>query len=53
MAISLPQALAPAFATSLFAYSLASPLAGGHLVWVVMTTMCEWRPFLFLGCVGS
>ena len=31
----LPQAIAPAFATSLFAYSIKSDLAGGNLVWVI------------------
>ncbi|KAF9518491.1 hypothetical protein BS47DRAFT_1358788 [Hydnum rufescens UP504] len=35
MSTILSQATAPAFSTSLFAYSIKSDLAGGRLVWVV------------------
>jgi MFS family permease len=40
MAISLPQALSPAFVTSLFAYSIESGIAGGNLIWIVLTMTC-------------
>ncbi|TDL22143.1 MFS general substrate transporter [Rickenella mellea] len=34
MTIVLPQAIAPAFVTSLFAYSIKSGIAHGHLIWI-------------------
>ncbi|GJJ15263.1 hypothetical protein Clacol_009539 [Clathrus columnatus] len=40
----LPQALAPATATVLFAYSIKSQIVGGQLIWVVLFTIT---------CVGA
>ncbi|KAI5122776.1 hypothetical protein M0805_000120 [Coniferiporia weirii] len=37
MAIVLPQAFAPAFVTSLFAYSISSGILGGNLIWIVLS----------------
>ena len=36
MAITLPQAIAPAFVTSLFAFSIQSGIAGGNLTWIIL-----------------
>ena len=36
MAIILPQAIAPAFVTSLFAFSIQSGIAGGNLIWIIL-----------------
>jgi len=36
MAIVLPQAIAPVFVTSLFAFSVNSGVAGGQLVWIIL-----------------
>jgi len=44
MAISLPQALAPAFTTSLFAFSINCTFAHGNLVWII---------FLFITCSAA
>ncbi|KDQ12903.1 hypothetical protein BOTBODRAFT_404881 [Botryobasidium botryosum FD-172 SS1] len=44
MSIVLPQAIAPAAATSLFAYSIKSNVAGGNLIWIV---------FFVYGCLAG
>jgi len=44
LSIVLPQAIAPAFATSLFAYSIKNDIAGGNLVWII---------FFVLTCTAS
>lgn len=36
MAIVLPQAIAPAFVTSLFAWSITSHILGGYLIWIIL-----------------
>ncbi|KIJ40955.1 hypothetical protein M422DRAFT_230020 [Sphaerobolus stellatus SS14] len=36
LTIALPQAISPAFVTSLFAFSIKSGIAGGHLIWIVL-----------------
>lgn len=36
MAIALPQAIAPAFVTSTFAYSIKNKVAGGNFVWFLL-----------------
>ncbi|KDQ12901.1 hypothetical protein BOTBODRAFT_34047 [Botryobasidium botryosum FD-172 SS1] len=36
ISIILPQAVAPAAATALFAYSIKSDIAGGNLIWIVL-----------------
>ncbi|GJJ15230.1 hypothetical protein Clacol_009506 [Clathrus columnatus] len=36
MAIILPQAVAPATATALFAYSIKSQIIRGHLIWAIL-----------------
>lgn len=36
MAIVLPQAIAPAFVTSLFAISVQTGFAGGNLIWIFL-----------------
>ncbi|GJJ15227.1 hypothetical protein Clacol_009503 [Clathrus columnatus] len=43
VATILPQAIAPAVSTSLFAYSIKSQIFGGHLIWVMNKDM---RPSL-------
>jgi hypothetical protein len=48
MSTILSQATAPAFSTSLFAYSIKSDLAGGHLVWVVCFIISASRLSLFI-----
>lgn len=49
MCIAFPQAIAPAFVTSLFAYSLKSNIAGGNLVWIILLAISEPRPVLLVG----
>ncbi|THH11149.1 hypothetical protein EW145_g841 [Phellinidium pouzarii] len=44
MAIVLPEAVAPAFVTSMFAYSVSSGILGGNLIWIIM---------FGVGCVAS
>jgi len=36
LAVVLPQAIAPAFVTSLFAFSIESGIAGGNLIWIIL-----------------
>ncbi|KAF8511934.1 hypothetical protein JB92DRAFT_350559 [Gautieria morchelliformis] len=39
MTIVLPEAIAPAFVTSLFAFSIQTGIAGGNLVWTVLFSL--------------
>ncbi len=41
MTIALGQAVAPAFATSLFAYSVNSGVAGGYLIYIILLILGE------------
>ncbi|KAH8114502.1 MFS general substrate transporter [Phellopilus nigrolimitatus] len=44
MAIVLPQTIAPAFVTSVFAFSVSSNILGGNLIWIVL---------LCISCIAS
>lgn len=41
MAIVLPQAIAPAFVTSTYAFSITSDILGGNLIWVALIAISE------------
>lgn len=43
MTIVFPQGIAPAFVTSLFAFSIKSDVANGNLVWIVLIAICKSR----------
>ena len=44
MSTVLPQAIAPALGTSMFAASIESPLLGGNMIWAILLVFCG---FLF------
>lgn len=50
MAIIIPQGIAPAAATTLFAYSIESGILHGNLVWAVFFTFCEWLETMSVSC---
>jgi hypothetical protein len=63
MAIILPQAIAPAFVTSLFAFSIQSGIAGGNLTWIILFAFstfldlecryCDITLMLFKACAAA
>lgn len=43
MAIVFPQAFAPAFVTSTFAWSIKLKILGGNTIWIILGVICELK----------